>query len=172
MQPNRTRNGCGAMDMATSRFEASASAPAQRRSFWRTLRNVALGVLGLLFAVWLVLFLTKGRFLKGTFESVAGRMTSREVKVAGDFQLYFAPLDVKFLAEGLSISNPAWATRPRLFDAARIDTRIAPLSMLWGKKRLRFLDLVNGASTWSGMPSTGATLGRSATSPASRSSCR
>jgi AsmA family protein len=144
---NRIAGGTvvSAMDMATSRFEASASARARRRSPWRTLRNVGLGVLGLLFAVWLVLFVTKGRFLKGTFESVVGRMTNREVAVAGDFQLYFAPFDIKFLAERLSVSNPAWATRPKLFEAARIDTRIAPLSLLWGKKKLRFLDLVDGA---------------------------
>ncbi len=111
----------------------------------RTVRNVLLGIVGAVFAVWLVLFVTKGRFLKGTFESVVGKLTDREVKVGGDFQLYFAPLRIKFVAERFTISNPAWATKPFLFQAERIDTRIAPLSLIFGKRRLYWLDLLNGA---------------------------
>lgn len=148
------------MDMTTSRAGASdsvapsaAPSPAtpprtpeeRRRRRNRILRNAVLGVLGAIFAVWLVLFITKGRFLKRPFESVAGRMTRRTVTVGGDFQLYFAPLRIKFLAEGLRISNPAWASRPDLFYADRIDTRIAPLSLLFGRKRAYSLELLNGA---------------------------
>ncbi len=96
-------------------------------------------------AIWLVLFITKGRFLKGTFERVVGGLTHRQVSVGGDFQLYFAPLKIKFYAEKLTIANPAWATRPYLFTADRIDTRIAPLSLLFGKRRLYWLELTNGA---------------------------
>ena len=117
---------------------------ARRRRAWRIVRNVALGVLGTLFAIWLVLFVTKGRFLKHTFESVVGRLTERRVTVGGDFQLYFAPLKIKFYAERLAISNPAWATQPHLFTAERIDSRIAPLSLIFGKRRLYWLDLANG----------------------------
>ena len=116
-----------------------------RRRRRRRVRNIALGILGAIFAVWLILFLTKGRFLKHPFESIAGKMTHRTVKVAGDFQLYFAPFDIKFLAEGLTVSNPEWATRPNLFEAKKIDTRIAPLSMLFGRRHFRWLDLADGA---------------------------
>jgi uncharacterized protein involved in outer membrane biogenesis len=107
--------------------------------------RVALGVLALLFAIWLVLFVTKGRFLKHPFESVAGRLTNRTVTVGGDFRLYFSPLRLTFYAEKLSVSNPGWATRPYLFTAERIDSRIAPLSLLFGKRRFHWLDLTRGA---------------------------
>ena len=52
---------------------------------------------------------------------------------------------IKFLAEGLSISNPGWASRRQLFRADRIETYIAPLSLLWGQRRLYSLDVANGA---------------------------
>ena len=143
------------MDVTTSRDEASTSAPpgAPRRRLskpqlnhvGRIARNVALGVLGTVAAIWLVLFITKGRFLKGTFQSVAGKLLKRDVTVRGDFQLYFAPWTIKLFAEGLTISNPAWASRPNLFEARRIDARIAPLSLLFGKRRIRWLDLAGGA---------------------------
>lgn len=134
------------MDMTTSRIEASAPVPARRLSKpWRIARNVALGLLLAVFTVWLVLFITKGRFLKGPFEAIVGRMTSRQVQVRGDFQLYFAPLRIRFLAEGMTVSNPAWATRPNLFRADRIETYVAPLSLLFGKRRLHSLDMTNGA---------------------------
>lgn len=133
----------------TARDDPAPSPPAgpddRRTRRRRTVRNVLLGIVGAVFAVWLVLFVTKGRFLKGTFESVVGKLTDREVKVGGDFQLYFAPLRIKFVAERFTISNPAWATKPYLFQAERIDTRIAPLSLIFGKRRLYWLDLLNGA---------------------------
>jgi hypothetical protein len=132
------------MDMATQ----STVPPAldvQRHRRRRIIRNVALGVVGVIFAAWLILFITKGRFLKSPFQSIVGRMTDRTVTVRGDFQLYFAPLKIKFLTEGLTVSNPAWATRPYLFQAKRIDTRIAPLSLIFGKRRLYWLDLTGGA---------------------------
>lgn len=109
------------------------------------LRRILLGLLALIAAVWVILFVTKGRFLKSTFERVVGKLTDRTVTVRGDFQLYFAPIDIKFLAEGITISNPAWATRPNLFEAKRIDTRIAPLSLIFGKRRMRWLDLNDAA---------------------------
>lgn len=136
------------MDMATQRIEQPETPPApearalRRR---RILRNVVLGVFGTIVAIWLVLFITKGRFLRGPFETIVGRMTSREVNVRGDFQLYFAPFRIKFLAEGMTISNPGWASRRELFKADRIETYVAPLSLLWGKRRLHSLDVVNGA---------------------------
>src|SRR5690242_9034212 len=88
---------------------------------WRIVRNILVGIFATLFLIWLVLFITKGRFLKQPFESVTTRMAGRDVKVGGDFQLYFAPLKIKFYAEGLSIANPKWASRPKLFQAQKID---------------------------------------------------
>jgi uncharacterized protein involved in outer membrane biogenesis len=123
----------------------TAPAPTPPRRGWRIARRIAIGVLGTLAAIWLVLFVTRGRFLKHPFEAIVGRLTHRQVTVGGDFQLYFAPLKIKFYAERLAIANPAWATRPNLFNAARIDTRIAPLSLLFGKRRLYWLDLTDGA---------------------------
>jgi uncharacterized protein involved in outer membrane biogenesis len=117
----------------------------RRRRAWRIVRNVLLTLLGLIVAIWLVLYITKGRFLKHPFERFVGGQTHRPVTVAGDFQLYFAPFRIAFLAERMTIANPDWATRPYLFQAERIDTRIAPLSLIWGKRRLYWLDLANGA---------------------------
>ena len=117
----------------------------RHRRAWRIARNVALGIVAVLFLVWLVLYITKGRFLKHPFERITAGLLHRDLKVRGDFQLYFDPIQIKFLAEGITISNPTWATKPNLFEAGRIDTRIAPLSMIWGRKRLHFLDLTKGA---------------------------
>lgn len=111
----------------------------------RIARNIAIGVLGALFAVWLILFVTKGRFLKGTAESIASSVTERDVAVKGDFQLYFAPFSIKFVAEGLTVSNPDWASRPYLFTARKVDARIAPLALLVGNWHLYRLDLTDGA---------------------------
>ncbi len=140
-----------AMDMAAPHPASPPPAspppadPETRGRRRRRLRNILLGLLGAVFAVWLVLFVTKGRFLKHPFERIVGGLTHRTVTVGGDFQLYFAPLRIKFLAERIAVSNPAWATRPQLFTADRIDSRIAPLSLLFGKRRFYTLDLTNGA---------------------------
>ncbi|OWK30304.1 putative assembly protein [Sphingomonas dokdonensis] len=122
----------------------AADARQQRRR--RIIRNTIIAILAVPALIWLVLFITKGRFLKSPFESIVGRMTNREVRVGGDFQLYFAPWRIKFYAERFTIANPEWATRPYLFRADRIDTQIAPLSLLFGKRRLYSLDLLNGAA--------------------------
>ncbi|WP_235976582.1 AsmA family protein [Sandaracinobacteroides hominis] len=107
----------------------------------RILRNLLIGLFIAVFTVWLALFLTKGRFLKPPFEQIASSMAEREVQVGGDFQLYFAPFDIKFLAERLSVSNPDWASKDHLLAAERIETRIAPLSLLFGSARLHWLEL-------------------------------
>ncbi|MBB5684046.1 AsmA family protein [Sphingobium boeckii] len=101
-------------------------------------------VIGLILLAWLVLYVTKGRFLKRPFERTVSAMTLREVKVAGDFQLYFNPLDVKFLAEGMTVSNPQWASKPNFFESTLIDTNIATWTLLFGKRRVNWLQLVDG----------------------------
>jgi uncharacterized protein involved in outer membrane biogenesis len=102
-------------------------------------------IIGLILLAWLILFVTKGRFLKPTFEKYASRSAGRPVRVAGDFQFYFAPIDLKFFAEGLTVANPAWATRPNFFEAKRIDTRVATFRSLFGPRyRINWLDLTDG----------------------------
>jgi uncharacterized protein involved in outer membrane biogenesis len=107
--------------------------------------SVIATIFGLLFLAWLVLFVTKGRFLKHTFEKVASRYMERDIRVAGDFNFYFDPIDMKFLAEGMTVSNPDWAKQPNLFAAKLIDTRIETLPLIVGKKQIEWLKLENGA---------------------------
>ena len=118
---------------------------AQKRRKRRIVHNILLGIVAVVVAIWLVLYITKGRFLKHPFERVVGSLTHRTLTVRGDFQLYFAPFRIKLYAENFTLSNPDWASKPNLFQADKLDTRIAPLSLLFGKRRLYWLDLVNGA---------------------------
>ena len=133
------------MDAITQSEAVTAEKPISGPRRRHLLRNVLLGLLAGLFAAWLVLFVTKGRFLKHPFERTVAAFTDRKASVEGDFQLYFAPLRIHFLAEGLTISNPGWASRPNLFAAERIDARIAPLSLIFGKEHFYLLDLTKGA---------------------------
>ncbi len=103
----------------------AAAAPPRRRR--RILVRVLIGIVVAIFAVWLLLYVTKGRFLRHPFERVVGSLTNREVRVAGDFQLYFAPFAIKLVADRASVSNPGWTTRPHLFAADHVEARIAPL---------------------------------------------
>lgn len=107
----------------------------------RILAKVGLAILCVIMALWLVLFVTKGRFLKGPFERTVAALTARTLSVGGDFQLYFAPSSLKFLAEDVRLSNPRWARQPSLFTARRIDARIPPLSLLFGTRRFHALTL-------------------------------
>ncbi|WP_242184556.1 AsmA family protein [Sphingomonas sp. CARO-RG-8B-R24-01] len=124
---------------------APAASPPRRRRWWRIVRNTLIGLVVALFLAWLVLYITKGRFLKGPFERIVSSATSRQVKVAGDFQLYFDPITIHFRADGMTISNPAYTSRPNLFEAKRLDSRIAPLSLLFGKRHFYTLDLTDSA---------------------------
>lgn len=99
-----------------------------------------------LFAVWLVLFITKGRFLKQPFETLATSTTGRDITVGGDFQLYFAPFHIKFLAEDIRVANPDWASDKDLFRADLIDARISSLPLLIGKTNFRDIMINNGAA--------------------------
>ncbi len=104
------------------------------------IRTVAI-ILVTLFAIWLILFITKGRFLKGPFERFATSQLERQVDIGGDFQLYFAPFNVKFYAEDIRIANPDWARAKQFFSAKRVDTRLATLPLIFGNRVLRFADL-------------------------------
>jgi uncharacterized protein involved in outer membrane biogenesis len=123
----------------------SPDMPVRRWSPWRIARNVLLGLLALIFLAWLVLYITKGRFLKHPFERTVAAQTHRQVKVAGDFQLYFDPINIHFVAEGMTISNPDWASKDNLFQAKRIDTRISTFPLIFGNRRVKWLGVVDGA---------------------------
>jgi len=107
------------------------------------IRTVAIAFL-LLFLVWLILFVTKGRFLKHPFENLASSYTNRQVTVGGDFNLYFNPIDIHFKAENLRISNPEWARADNFFTARLIDTHIATFPLIFGTQRFRWINLDGG----------------------------
>ncbi|MBA2935415.1 AsmA family protein [Sphingomonas sp. CGMCC 1.13654] len=124
--------------------------PAERRRIrWGAPIGIGLSILailvGLIVLAWAILFVTKGRFLKARFESIASSLSERQVKVAGEFQLYFDPINVKFVADGLSVSNPSWASKPNFLTADHIDTRISTIRLIFGARHARWLNLNNGA---------------------------
>lgn len=125
-----------------------AEAPPPPRARPRPLRIVmwtVIGLITLIFLAWLILFITKGSFLKGSFERITSRVSQREVKVARGFQLYMNPLNIQFRAEGLTVSNPKWATKPNFFESRLIDSRISLGSLIFGDKtRVRQLLLDQG----------------------------
>lgn len=101
-------------------------------------------IVGLIVLAWFILFVTKGRFLKHRFESIASRMTERQVKVAGDFQFYFDIIDARFVADGMTVSNPRWASKPNFFEAKHIAARIKTIPALFGERRAEWLVLDGG----------------------------
>ncbi len=98
-------------------------------------------LIGLIVLAWAILFVTKGRFLKPTFVKYASKYADRAVAVDGDFQLYFNPFHLKFLAQGLTLANPAWAKDPQLFTARLIDTEISTWDLIFGRQHVLFLNL-------------------------------
>lgn len=120
----------------------------RRRELGSNLLGIGLSIvatiIGLIILAWAILFITKGRFLKPYFERIASNQTQRTVDVAGDFQLFLNPIDIKFYAEGLTISNPAWATRKNFFESELIDTNIATIPLIFGNRRVNWLNLLNG----------------------------
>jgi uncharacterized protein involved in outer membrane biogenesis len=109
--------------------------------------RILLWIVGIILALWLVLFITKGRFLRHPFERFLTHRLERPVQVGGDFQLYFDPITIKFRAENMAIANTPWASRKAFFRADLIDSRIAPLSLLFGDKyKVRWLELRNAAT--------------------------
>ena len=125
----------------------SARLPARRDAANWTLAAgfaVVATIIGLIVLAWFILFVTKGRFLKPQFESIASRMTDRQVRVAGDFQFYFDIVDARFLADGLTISNPGWASRPNFFEARHVAARIDTVAAIMGDRRADWLVLDGG----------------------------
>ena len=103
--------------------------------------GVVATIVGLIVLAWAILFVTKGRFLKPTFVKYASKYADRPVTVGGDFQLYFNPFHLKFLAQGLTLANPAWAHDRQLFTARLIDTEISTWDLIFGHQHVLFLTL-------------------------------
>lgn len=101
-------------------------------------------IIGVIVLAWAILFVTKGRFLKQPFERYASSYSNRQVRVTGDFQFYFNPINAKFYAEGLTISNPGWAGPGDFFAAKTIDTNIATFTLLSDARRINWLMLDGG----------------------------
>mgnify|MGYP003392366292 CR=1 FL=1 len=105
---------------------------------------VMTSLIGLVVLAWVILFVTKGRFLKAPFERIASQISQRQVRVAGGFQFYFNIIDAKFYAERLTVSNPDWAGPRNFFEARTIDSNIATFSFLFGERRFNWLNLDGG----------------------------
>jgi uncharacterized protein involved in outer membrane biogenesis len=115
-----------------------------RRRRW-IIRTIA-AILAVPVLVWLALYVTKGRFLRQPFENVASRIAYRPVTVMGDFQLYFDPFDIKFVADGLRIGNPEWASKPELFKADHLLIRLSTIRLLFGERVIKRMELDRGAA--------------------------
>ncbi|NIJ08357.1 hypothetical protein FHS31_001974 [Sphingomonas vulcanisoli] len=134
------------MDMSVNPDPTVRSpAPRPLHTATATIVGILTTLLGLIFLAWLILFVTRGRFLKHTFERYASSYTQRDAKVAGDFNLYFDPIAIKFLAEGLTVSNPTWASKPNLFQSKLIDLRLETIPLIFGKKHVDWITLTDGA---------------------------
>ncbi len=121
--------------------DTPASVSTRRRAGpLRVALRVVAAIFALIFLAWLILYITKGRFLKPYFERFASRSAGRPVKVAGDFQLYFDPITIKFLADGMSVANPAWRGK-QFLTSKHIEARVATFPLLWGKRRVDWLTL-------------------------------
>jgi uncharacterized protein involved in outer membrane biogenesis len=116
--------------------------------------GVVVTLVGLIVLAWAVLFVTKGRFLKPTFVKYASRYADRAVAVDGDFQFYFNPFHLKFLAQGLTLANPAWAHDKQLFTARLIDTEISTFDLIFGHQHILALTL-DGANAGLEIDKTG-----------------
>jgi uncharacterized protein involved in outer membrane biogenesis len=141
------------MDSLTSTApidDEQVTSPRRRRNPLRWLFGIIVGLLLLLFVAWLILFITKGRFLKHRFEQMASSYMQRKVTVDGDFNLYFAPFNIAFLAEKISVANPTWARDPQFFAADRLALHVSTLPLIFGKRDIPWLDLEHAsiAAEW------------------------
>lgn len=128
----------GSVEQGAERTRARSATPLA------SLIAVLSTIIGLILLAWTILFVTKGRFLKHSFERYASRAAQRDVRVAGDFQLYLNPIDIKFLAEGLTITNPKWAKRPYFLKSRLIDSNIETIPLIFGRRRADWLMVVGG----------------------------
>ena len=135
---------CIEMDTQTSPVSRRTAIRRPLHTVVSSILAVLATLIGLIVLAWAILFVTKGRFLKDSFEKYASRYADRQVAVAGDFQLYFDPFHLKFLADGLSVANPAWAQDRNLFTARHIETEVSTFDLIFGRQHVLFIDLDGG----------------------------
>jgi len=129
-----------------------------------TIFSILATLIGLLVLAYAILWITKGRFLKPYFERIVSHQAHRAVRVASDFQLYLNP-NIHFLAQGLSVANPAWAAHPQLFTGRNIEFELFTLRLIFGEPRFAYLTVDGGdaalewnkarQNTWTFGPDTG-----------------
>ena len=147
-QGNRRQSPAVVRDMAEAdptyageHADASPPKGQRRRAGPATIvGRILLGLVLLVFLAWAILYITKGRFLKHTFEKYASRAAQRDIRVGGDFQLYFDPITIKFVADGLTVSNPAWRGG-QFYRSDHVGARIATLPLLWGQRRVKIFEM-------------------------------
>ena len=118
--------------------------PPARRVWYRWLLGIALALLACLAAVWLVLFITKGRFLRPYFERIVSAQLHRQVRVAGEFNFYFAPFNLAIRTDELTVGNTPWAQHKDLLDARHMALTLRTLPLLTGQRKFSSAD-VDGA---------------------------
>lgn len=104
------------------------------------LTGILAGIFALILIFGVVLFVTKGSFIKGTVENIASARTGRTVVIDGPFRLYPDP-HIRLHAEGISISNPDWAQADQFFQADLVDARLDLWKLLGGNLTFRLLRL-------------------------------
>lgn len=113
---------------------------------WRRYRRWWQGgaaVVGMLVGAYVVQYVAKGSFWKSSFERVVSQRAGRDVRVAGDFQLYLAP-DIRFRAEGLTVANPDWAEADQFFAARRISVDAPIWQALFGDLTIEDVSVAGG----------------------------
>ncbi len=105
----------------------------------RHILQVVGAVLVVLLSLYIYQYVTKGVFWKSAFESYVAKRAGRQVRVAGDFQLYLDP-NIRFHADGLSVANPDWAEQKQFLTAKTIALDASLWRALFG--RLTVNDLV------------------------------
>jgi uncharacterized protein involved in outer membrane biogenesis len=143
-RPDAAQSGEAAAAPDRPRTDGGTPGSRSRRRRW-IIRTIA-AILAVPVLVWLALYVTKGRFLRQPFENVASRIAYRPVTVTGDFQLYFDPIDIKFVADGLRIGNPEWASKPELFKADHVLIRLSTIRLLFGERVIKRMELDRGAA--------------------------
>jgi len=141
----KNRDSAAIGDTATAAPVASSgSASKSRRRRW--IIRIIVAIFAVPAILWLTLYITKGRFLRHPFERIASQLADRPVAVAGDFQLYFDPINIKFVADRLTIANPKWASRPHLLKSDHVLVRLSTGKLILGKRVIKRLELDKGAA--------------------------
>ncbi len=101
-----------------------------RRGLW--IGGIVLSVIiGLILLFGVVMYVTKGSFLKSTVENYAARTLDRAVEIDGGFMLYPRP-HIRLYAENIRVSNPDWAEADDFFRAEKLDVEINLWRLLGG----------------------------------------